>query len=90
MLVKVLGTIDVLAGAILIFGAWINLSKIVFLIFGVILFVKSLLGLPKDFASWIDISCGVLLLLFIFFSFPVWIGAIFGLILIQKGIFSFL
>ena len=32
MLVKILGTIDVLAGAILMFGAWANLSKIVFLI----------------------------------------------------------
>ena len=90
MLVKILGTIDVLAGAILMFGAWANLSKIVFLIFGVILFVKSFLGLPKDFASWVDISCGILLLLSIFFSFPVWIGGIFGLLILQKGVFSFL
>jgi hypothetical protein len=90
MLVKVLGTIDILAGTILIFNEWMNLSKIVFLIFGIILFVKSFLGLPKDFASWVDISCGILLLLSIFFSFPIWIRAIFGLLVFQKGIFSFL
>jgi len=90
MLVRVLGTIDILAGAILIFGVWANLSKIVFLIFGVILFVKSFLGLPKDFASWIDLSCGVILLLSILISFPVWLVAIFGLLIFQKGIFSFL
>ncbi len=90
MLVKILGIIDVLAGAILMFGVGVNLPKIVFLIFGLILFIKSFLGLPKDFASWVDISCGILLLLSIFFSFPILIGVIFGLLVFQKGIFSFL
>ncbi len=90
MWVRVLGTIDILAGAILIFGTEVNLSKIVFLIFGVILLVKSFLGLPKDFASWIDIFCGIILLLSVFFSLPVWVGIVFGLLILQKGIFSFL
>jgi len=90
MWVRVLGTIDILAGAILIFGTGVNLSKIVFLIFGVILLVKSFLGLPKDFASWIDIFCGIILLLSVFFSLPVWVGIVFGLLILQKGIFSFL
>jgi hypothetical protein len=90
MLVKILGIIDLLAGTILIFNEWLNLSKIVFLIFGIILFAKSFLGFPKNFASWIDIFCGILLLLSIFFSFPIWIRAIFGLLVFQKGVFSFL
>ena len=90
MLVKVLGTIDILAGAILLFGELIGLSKVFFLLFGVILLIKSFLGFPKDLASWIDFSCSIILILNMFVSFPAWIELILGLLIIQKGIFSFL
>ena len=90
MLVKILGTIDVFAGLILMFGKWANLPTYIFLIFGIILLAKSFLGFPKDFAGWIDISCGALILLSIVISFSTWIVVIFGLLIIQKGIFSFL
>lgn len=88
MLVKILGIIDILAGAILIFGG--EVPQTMLLIFGIIVIAKSFLGLPKDFASWIDLSCGIMLILFIFFSLPIWLGLIFGLLIFQKGIFSFL
>ena len=90
MLVKVLGIIDVLAGGILIFGAGVNLPYYAFLILGIILLAKFFLGLPKDFASWIDFSCGVILLLSAVITIPQIISIIFGLLVIQKGIFSFL
>jgi len=90
MLIKVLGIIDIIAGLILIFEKNINPSIYVLMILGLILISKSFLGLPKDFASWIDLSSGLIFLLLIIISIPWIISLIFGLLILQKGIFSFL
>ena len=90
MLVKILGVIDLIAGVILIFGGSLNFSSQVFLIFGVVLLVKSSLGLLKDFASWIDFLCGIIFLISVIISVPEIISLVFGLLIIQKGLFSFL
>ena len=90
MLVKILGIIDLISGLILIFGESLNISNQVFIIFGVVLLVKSSLGLLKDFASWIDFLCGIIFLISAIISVPEIISLVFGLLIIQKGLFSFL
>ncbi|VVB82553.1 Uncharacterised protein [uncultured archaeon] len=90
MLIKVLGVIDFIAGLLLIFGAGTKLPWLLLLFFGVGLLLKSTLGKLKDFASWIDFLCGINLILLLIFSVPVWISIILGILLVQKGIFSFL
>ena len=90
MLVKIFGAVDLIAGLILIFEKNVNFPIYLLMVFGGIFLVKSFLGLPKCFASWVDFSAGVVLLLSIVISIPTIIGVIIGLLLIQKGIFSFL
>jgi len=89
MLIKVLGLIDLIVGGILIFGMEIIPNSIL-IIFGIILLAKSSLGLLKDFASWIDFLGGTILLLSTIISIPFIFSAIIGLLIIQKGMFSFL
>ncbi len=90
MLVKILGAIDVIAGLILFFGAGAKLPFMLLVIFGVILLIKSMFGLLKDFASWIDFLVGINFILLPLFVIPAWIGIILAILIIQKGIFSFL
>ena len=90
MLVKILGAIDVIAGLILIFGPGINFPSSIVIIFGIVLLAKSSLGLLKDFASWIDFLAGLTFLLSVIISVPVIISVIIGLLILQKGVFSFL
>ena len=86
MLVKILGIIDLIAGAILIFGVGANLPIQILVGFGMILLTKSCLGFLKDFASWIDLSAGIIFLLSIIILIPGIISLILGLLIIQKGI----
>ena len=89
MLVKILGGIDFICGIILIFG--IKYMPVYILVpLGIILIIKSGLGLLKDFTSWIDFLSGVCFILSIFFSVPTIICIIIGILILQKGIFSFL
>jgi hypothetical protein len=89
MLVKALGAIDFISGLTLIFG--INLlPHFALIIFSIILIAKSLMGLPRDFASWIDFTSGAVFLLFLLFAVPPVICVIVGILILQKGIFSFL
>ena len=89
MLIKILGGIDLIAGAILIFGG-ANLPIQILAGFGIVLLAKSCLGFLKDFASWVDLSAGIIFLLSIIILIPGIISLIFGLLIIQKGIFSFI
>lgn len=90
MLVKVLGGIDFISGLILIFGAGFSFPIPILTVFGVILLIKSGIGLLRDFASWIDLLAGIIFILLIFFPIHWIICLIAGILLIQKGIFSFL
>ena len=90
MLVKILGGIDVLLGVFLIFINSLNFSKTALMIFGIILLIKGSLGLFKNFACWVDGLAGFVFLLAIVVSIPGIICIILGLLLLQKGIFSFL
>ena len=90
MLVKVLGLIDFIGGVIFLFVTGTKFPLLILLVFGVILLIKAGIGLLKDFASWIDLIAGAIFILLIFF--PVyWVFClIVGILLIQKGIVSFL
>ena len=90
MLIKVLGIIDVLLGVFLIFLGQLNFPAKVLLVFAIILLVKASLGLFQDFASWVDGVAGLFYILSTIIHIPAIIGIILGLLLIQKGVFSFL
>ena len=85
-----LGIFDLLAGFFLIFGNQLDLSKYILIVFGAIMIVKASLGILKDFASWVDFCAGLALITSSIIILPWGIGLILGLIVIQKGIFSFL
>ncbi|MFH1607538.1 MAG: hypothetical protein ABIA78_00190 [archaeon] len=89
MLVKILGGIDLIAGLVLIFGAGGDLPSQLLVILGVVLLAKSGLGLLGDFGSWVDLSSGIVLLLSAILTLPWFISFICGVLIIQKGIFSF-
>jgi len=90
MLVKIFGAIDLIIGLFLIIGTEIKLPYQLLIFLGIILLIKSMMGLLKDFASWIDFICGINFILLIFFPVPSVIIVILGILLMQKGIFSFL
>ena len=91
MLIKILGGIDVVFGLLLILlGAGIPVGKNILMFIGVVLLIKSSLGFLKDFGSWTDFVGGIFALLSVFFPFLKIIDLIIGLVLIQKGVVSFL
>ena len=88
MLVKILGGIDLIAGIMLLFSG-LGFPTQVLLFFGIVLIIKSSFGMLKDFASWVDFLGGVTFLLLMIINIPFFIGLIVGILLIQKGGFSF-
>ena len=89
MLVKTLGIIDLVVGVIILFLINLNLPNQMLLFFGVLVFTKSGIGMLKDLGSWIDFSAGAILFLSIVFTIQSTISIIFGVLVLQKGIFSF-
>ena len=91
MIVKILGGIDVIIGLILILlGAGMSISNGILIFCGVILIVKSLFGFFHDFASWVDLIGGIFLLISSVFHLPGLIAILIGIVIMQKGGFSFL
>jgi len=90
MLVKILGTVDLIFGGILIFRDFLILSNQILLICAILLFIKSSFGMLKDFASWTDFVGGIIFLLLMVINLPPIICFIVAILLIQKGIFSLL
>jgi hypothetical protein len=89
MLVKILGLIDFLGALILVFNLSNSFPIPFILVLGVIFLGKVFLGKLEDFASWIDLIAGIILILSIFIQIP-FLGIIVGLLLFQKAVFSFL
>ena len=89
MLIKLLGVIDVIAGIMLIFSLNLGIINPGFLFFGFVVLTKSAFGMLKDFASWIDFLAGVVLLLSAAIEVPFAISLISGVLIFQKGVFSF-
>jgi len=89
MLVKIFGGFDLIIGVILIFNLFEKINPKIIAGIGLLLLIKSSLGILKDFASWIDLSAGGILIISIFLSIPEIISIILGILMVQKGIFSF-
>ena len=84
-----LGLIDVLIGidfGLMAFG--ILSLKIISLIFGIYLMGKGLVFI-SSIASFIDLFAGILLIASYFVVLPSFLLIIAGLLVVQKGIFSF-
>ena len=90
MLVKILGALDLIAGAVLGLSALVEIPFYLLIILGGIILIKSFLGFPKDFAGWIDFLTGAILIMIAFIAVPLFIKIIFAVLIIQKGISSFL
>ncbi len=90
MLVKILGAIDVVAGAILGLSILTEIPFYLLITLGAVLLIKSFLGFPKDFAGWIDFLTAIILILTAFIAVPLFIKIIFMILILQKGISSFL
>ena len=91
MLVKILGTIDIISGLVLIpYGIGFEIQNPVLIFFSIILILKSMIGFLKDFASWVDFLAGIFIIITIFFPALIIIEILLGILVLQKGIFSFL
>ena len=90
MLVKILGGVDVAAGTVLGLSILTKIPSNFLIILGIVLLIKSFLGFPKDVGGWIDIFTGIVLILLAFIPIPLFLKVIFMVLIIQKGISSFL
>ena len=90
MLIKLFGVLDIIIGAILIFGTGLDLPFKLLIFLAIIMISKSSLGFWKDFGSWVDLIIGFVFLLMIVISIPKFIGIILGILILQKGFFSFI
>ncbi len=90
MLIKSLGVIDFIGGLILLFGAGTKLPVSMVSVLAGVFIIKSLIGLLRDFASWIDLTTGILFVFMMFFPISIFICLVPAILLIQKGIVSFL
>ena len=91
MIVKFLGTIDILI-AILFWVSYFDwISTSILLILAFYLLIKGIIFLTSgDIASILDIICAGLIFLAISFNLPFIIISLVSIFLIQKGIFSIL
>ena len=87
---KILGVLDIIIGAILIFGTGSDFPLKVLVFLAILMIAKSSLGFWQDFGSWVDLIIGFVFLLMIIISIPKFIGIILGILVIQKGFISFL
>jgi hypothetical protein len=90
MLVKILGAIDLFAGFILALSILTEIPLYLLIVTGGLVLVKSFMGFPKDFAGWIDFLTGAIIILTAFVVIPPVIKIIFIVLIVQKGISSFL
>ena len=91
MIVKILGAIDILSSLTLtffIFGIH-PISQLILFCSG-LLFIKGLFIFSGEPLSLIDLLGSLILLISIFFTFPIMLYWIFAFILMAKGFVSFL
>ncbi len=87
MMLKLLGLMDILAAANLFIMAYgLNIPFLVALSAGYLI-IKGM-AFIKDFISVFEILIGVFIIFGFFFTLPKTLLVIFGLLILQKGIFS--
>lgn len=91
MLVKILGTIDVIC-AIVLLSAVFGINPLTPILLGcaVLLFLKGLFILQGDLLSIIDIIASLIFVITIFFTLPTILLWVPSFLLLAKGIVSFL
>jgi len=93
MIVKVLGILDILAAALIFLNNnFANLlpAKILWIVAFYLIIKGIIFLLGADIASIVDIICGSVIILSIFFVLPKLVTLLVVLFLIQKGAFSLL
>jgi Sec-independent protein secretion pathway component TatC len=88
MIVQILGAIDLIGIVVLMVTEEMSMPALLF--FGFLFISKSLFDFLKSFASWIDFVTGITILFSIAFEIPVLLKLILIILLLQKGVLSFL
>lgn len=83
-----LGIADIIAGSLLIRGIYnIPVPQFIVIVFASYLIIKGLLFIA-DIGSLMDLGAGILLILTLFFNFPILILIIFAALIAIKGVMS--
>jgi hypothetical protein len=95
MMLKVLGLADIIAIVIFALNNFLDktgwFSNKIVIIAGIYLLIKGFLFVINlDFASFIDMACGLILVISGFTAIPYLISIIVVVFLLQKALFSFL
>ena len=92
MIVKILGILDILAAVFFwVFGFWHIIPAGVITFFAFVILIKGVsFSIMRDFASFGDIICSLVMFLSLYIAFPIAVFIIVSFYLLQKGIFSLL
>ncbi len=92
MIFKILGILDLITALVFLINNWFDKTlhwfpdKIV-LVLAIYLIIKGIFFLISlDFASIIDIICGIVIILSLYFTIPLLLAAIIFIYLLQKSI----
>ena len=90
MIIKILGILDLIAAVIFGLSYYFHFVPrgLMFFIAGYLILKGGIFLLTKDIASVIDVGCGVVVLVSVFFSVSMLVFIITLIFLLQKGIFS--
>ena len=91
MLIKLLGGLDVISALIMFFmSAGVSMPKSFLITLGVIFLIKSATNLFRDFGSWVDVSASLVFFISVIVGVYWIIPLIVGILLVQKGLVSFI
>jgi len=92
MILKILGSLDILSGIVFwMSGLFHFIPQKIMIIFAFYLLIKGVVFLiSKDIASILDVCCSLIIFLSFSYSIPAVIVIIIALFLIQKGILSWI
>ncbi len=90
MLVKILGGVDVLAGLALLVEIGNFVPTTILIALGTAMFAKAFMGFPTDVGGWMDMITSLSLFASIFFSLNGIVLVIVAIMVLQKGLLSFL
>ena len=92
MIIKILGILDILAGALFWASTSFDINiKSILIFFALYLIIKGTIFLiSKDIASALDVISGILIYASVSYNLPAFVDVIVSLFLLQKGIFSLL
>lgn len=92
VIVKILGTLDLLVAIFFwSFGFWHIIPAGIIAFFAFVILIKGVsFSIMRDFASFGDIVCSLVMFLSLYISLPIFVFIVVSFYLLQKGIFSLL